>query len=119
LAADRIVILSTHIVEDVANLCSRFAVIRDGRIIADTSPSQAKAKIEGMLYEGDVAADQLSDFQSQHNVARAILVEGRNRVRIKTVAEAEVPDGFVPVQPSLEDAYLLMMNREEESLASV
>jgi ABC-2 type transport system ATP-binding protein len=119
LAADRIVILSTHIVEDVANLCSRFAVIRDGRIITDTSPSAAKAKIAGMLHEGDVAADQLSDFQSQHNVARAILVEGRNRVRIKTDAGTEVPDGFVPVQPSLEDAYLLMMNREEESLASV
>ena len=119
LAADRIVILSTHIVEDVANLCSRFAVIRDGRIITDTSPSAAKAKIAGMLYEGDVAADQLSDFQSQYHVARAILVEGRNRVRIKSEAETEIPEGFVPVQPSLEDAYLLMMNREEGSLAGV
>ncbi len=119
LASDRIVILSTHIVEDVANLCSRFAVIRDGRIIADTSPSSAKAAIDGMLYEGDVAAEQLPEFQVQHDVARAILVEGRNRVRIKTDTSSQVPAGFVPVQPSLEDAYLLMMNRDEKSLATV
>ena len=110
LATDRIVILSTHIVEDVANLCSRFAVIRDGRIVTDTSPSQAKAEIEGTLFEGDVPAESLADFQSQHSVARAILVEGRNRVRIQA-DHGQVPDGFVPVAPTLEDAYLLMMNR--------
>ena len=81
LAEDRIVILSTHIVEDVANLCSRFAVIRDGRIIADTSPTAAKTDIGETLFEGDVAVDQLETFQQSHNIARAILVEGRNRVR--------------------------------------
>jgi ABC-type multidrug transport system ATPase subunit len=112
LAADRIVILSTHIVEDVANLCSRFAVIRDGRIIADTSPSKAKQEIEGQLYEGSVAAENLSEFQSAHEVARAILVEGRNRVRIKVESDQAIPEGFEPVPASLEDAYLLMMNHE-------
>jgi len=117
LAEDRIVILSTHIVEDVANLCSRFAVIRDGRIIADTSPTAAKSAIEGLLYEGNVAVDQLDEFQSGHNVARAILVEGRNRVRIKLEDSSVVPPNFVPVQPSLEDAYLLMMNQIENSAA--
>ena len=117
LAGDRIVILSTHIVEDVANLCSRFAVIRDGRIIADTSPSAARSEIDGTLFEGNVAVDRLNEFQEQFNVARAILVEGRNRVRISVEDTSTVPNGFVPVQPTLEDAYLLMMNRSEESLA--
>jgi ABC-2 type transport system ATP-binding protein len=119
LASDRIVILSTHIVEDVANLCPRFAVIRDGRIIADTSPSEAKARIQGSLYEGDVAAEALSDFQLKHDVARAILVEGKNRVRIRSESASEVPGGFVSVQPSLEDAYLLMMTQDEKALATV
>lgn len=119
LAADRIVILSTHIVEDVANLCSRFAVIRDGRIIADTSPSEAKAVIQGSLYEGDVTSEALPDFQSKHDVARAILVEGKNRVRIRSESASNIPDGFVPVQPSLEDAYLLMMTQDEKTLAAV
>jgi ABC-2 type transport system ATP-binding protein len=110
LAAERIVILSTHIVEDVANLCSRFAVIRDGRIIADTSPSAAKAEIEGTLFEGDVDNQLMIAFQSRHRVARAILVEGRNRVRIQVTNGTEIPDGFVPVNASLEDAYLLKMH---------
>ena len=52
LAADRIVLLSTHIVEDVAVLCPRFAVIRDGRLIADTTPGEARRAIEGTIYEG-------------------------------------------------------------------
>lgn len=113
LAVNRIVILSTHIVEDVANLCSRFAVIRDGRIIVDTSPTAARSEIDNMLFEGDVAAEELAGFQATHDVARAILVEGRNRVRIRIDGQRGVPEGFIPVQPTLEDAYLLMMNRDE------
>ncbi len=119
LAAERIVILSTHIVEDVANLCSRFAVIRDGRIIADTSPSAAKAEIEGTLYEGDVDNQQMVAFQSRHKVARAILVEGRNRVRIQAAGGSDVPPGFAPVSASLEDAYLLKMHAGKVQRAAV
>ncbi len=52
LAADRIVILSTHIVEDVSVLCSRFAVIRDGRVVALTTPAEARALIEGRICAG-------------------------------------------------------------------
>src|SRR5262245_49469596 len=54
LAQDRIVILSTHIVEDVAVLCPRFAIIREGRLLALTSPSEARASIAGHMFEGTV-----------------------------------------------------------------
>ena len=54
LAEDRIVLLSTHIVEDVAVLCPRFAVIRQGRLIASTTPGEARRAIEGTIYEGTV-----------------------------------------------------------------
>ncbi len=118
MASNRIVILSTHIVEDVANLCSRFAVIRDGRIIADTSPSAAKAAIEGTLYEGDVANENLAEFQSNHLVARAILVEGRNRVRIQVSDGTPIPTTFVPVAATLEDAYLLTMHDVNQPVTS-
>src|SRR6202008_1124077 len=55
LAQDRIVLLSTHIVEDVAVLCPRFAVIRSGRLIAITSPTQARTAIDGTIYEGTLS----------------------------------------------------------------
>ncbi|HET6349597.1 MAG TPA: ABC transporter ATP-binding protein, partial [Candidatus Krumholzibacteria bacterium] len=51
LAADRIVLLSTHIVEDVAVLCPRFAVIREGRLLAVTTPGEARAAIAGHIFE--------------------------------------------------------------------
>src|SRR6202163_1868962 len=57
LAADRIVLLSTHIVEDVAVLCTRFAVIREGRLIAYTTPSGATRAIEGTIYEGSISSE--------------------------------------------------------------
>src|SRR3954468_14678311 len=56
LAADRIVLLSTHIVEDVAVLCPRFVVIRHGRLVANTTPGQARRSIEGTIFEGTVPA---------------------------------------------------------------
>jgi ABC-type multidrug transport system ATPase subunit len=108
LAADRIVLLSTHIVEDVAVLCPRFAVIREGRLICDTSPTRARAAIEGRIFEGEAAAAELEELRRTRRVTEAILVEGRNRVRVYE-PEASPPRGFVPVPPTLEDAYLVMM----------
>ncbi|HEY0781611.1 MAG TPA: ATP-binding cassette domain-containing protein, partial [Thermoanaerobaculia bacterium] len=108
LAQDRIVLLSTHIVEDVAVLCPRFAVIRAGRLVAQTSPGTARAAIAGKVYEGRVAAEDLEAFGQQQQIIQAIMVEGRNRVRIH-VPEGPPPAGFEPAVPTLEDAYLLLM----------
>src|SRR5215208_1635766 len=108
LAERRTVLLSTHIVEDVAVLCPRFAVIRRGRVLAQTSPSEARRSIEGMIFEGAVGAGELDDLKRDHTVTQAILVEGRNRVRIYEPSR-DVPLGFEPVVPTLEDAYLVMM----------
>src|SRR5262245_30765768 len=52
LAQDRLVVLSTHIVEDVAVLCPRFAVIRQGRLVAETTPRAAREALRGQIYEG-------------------------------------------------------------------
>jgi ABC-2 type transport system ATP-binding protein len=108
LAADRIVLLSTHIVEDVGVLCPRFAAIRQGRLVAETSPSRARAAIEGMIFEGETTAAGLEELHAGRCVTQAILVEGRNRVRVYE-PQGRAPEGFAPVSPTLEDAYLVMM----------
>ena len=84
LAADRIVLLSTHIVEDVAVLCPRFAMIRGGRLIAYTTPAEAREAIEGTIYEGTISAEQYHRLLAdpERCVTQAYLVEGRNRVRV-------------------------------------
>ncbi len=108
LAQDRIVLLSTHIVEDVAVLCPRFAVIRDGRLLAQTRPAEARAAIAGHLFEGTVSAAELPQLKADRMVTQALLVEGHNRARVYE-PRGEPPAGFVPVAATLEDAYLVMM----------
>lgn len=108
LAADRIVLLSTHIVEDVAVLCPRFAVIRSGRLIALTTPAEARASIAGRMFEGLVAIDDLPRLRSDRMVTQALLVEGKNRARIFEPSGTP-PAGFVPAPATLEDAYLVLM----------
>jgi ABC-2 type transport system ATP-binding protein len=110
LAQDRIVLLSTHIVEDVAVLCPRFAVIREGRLIAGTTPGEARRAIDGSIYEGTVPAESYERLlaDSRLRVTQAYLVEGHNRVRVYQ-PEGDPPPGFSPVSPTLEDAYLVLI----------
>jgi ABC-type multidrug transport system ATPase subunit len=108
LAADRIVLLSTHIVEDVAVLCPRFAVIRNGRLIAYTTPTEARKAIDGTIHEGTVSSDSYNALLADpaRCITQAYLFEGHNRVRVYQ-PEGEPPAGFVEVVPTLEDAYLV------------
>lgn len=108
LAADRIVVLSTHIVEDVAVLCPRFAVIRDGRLLALTTPGEARSAIAGHIFEGTVDPADLPHLRAERTVTQALLVEGRNRARIYEPSGSP-PPGFSPVPVTLEDAYLALM----------
>jgi ABC-2 type transport system ATP-binding protein len=117
LAADRIVLLSTHIVEDVAVLCPRFAVIRKGRLVAQTSPSEARAALAGKIFEGRVASEEMEEVKRRLHVTQAVLVEGKNRVRIHQ-PDGQAPAGFEPVPATLEDAYLLLMQEAAEPQVS-
>ncbi len=108
LATSRIVLLSTHIVEDVAVLCPRFAVIRAGRLVAQTSPSEARAALDGALWEGEVDESELESLRRSRRVTQAILYEGRNRVRLYEPG-GDPPAGFVRAEPTLEDAYFVLM----------
>lgn len=108
LARDRTVVLSTHIVEDVAVLCPRFAVIRDGRLVASTTPAEARARLQGTIFEGSVAEADVEELRRTRQVTQAILVEGRTRVRIRA-AGGDVPPGFEPASPTLEDVYMVSM----------
>jgi ABC-type multidrug transport system ATPase subunit len=112
LAEQRTVILSTHIVEDVAVLCPRFAVIRSGQVVAETTPSDARRMLATAIFEGAVPVGDLDAFRRERTVTQAILVEGRNRVRIYEPSR-NVPPGFEPAVPTLEDLFLDMTTANE------
>ena len=115
LAEDRTVVLSTHIVEDVAVLCPQFAVIRSGRLVAKTTPRLAREAIAGAIWEGSVPPAELPELRRTHSVTQAVLVEGRHRVRVYAV-DGGAPQDFERVAPTLEDAYLVTM-RHADALA--
>ena len=107
LARDRTVVLSTHIVEDVAMLCPRFAVILRGGVVAQTTPSLALAAIQGRIYEGRVDDVELERLSAEGRVTQNYLVEGLNVARV-FAADGQAPCGFAAATPTLEDAYLVL-----------
>ena len=82
LAEKRIVLLSTHIVDDVSVLCPRLAIIRQGHLLAATTPGEARASVEGRIFEASVRRSDLPNLYQAHHVTRCLLVEGRIRVRV-------------------------------------
>jgi len=111
LAESCTVLLSTHIVDDVAVLCPRFAVIRHGRLLATTTPREARKAIAETIYEGEVGRHDLDVIAATFEVTQAYLVEGRHRVRVHA-PQHDVPSHFELVSPTLEDAYMLLTQRD-------
>jgi len=97
-----IVILSTHIVEDVSDLCSRMAIISHGRVLAEGEPAEAMRNVEGKIWKRIVSKDQLASFQREHAVISTRLVAGKTVVHVFSETQ---PEGFLPVPASLEDVY--------------
>ena len=98
-----IVILSTHIVDDVADLCPRFAVINKGRVLLESEPGIAVARLEGRMWRRVVGRDELDSLKSAAPIVSSRLQAGRTVVRAYS---GSVPGpGFEPVPAELEDVY--------------
>ncbi|MFJ7249156.1 ATP-binding cassette domain-containing protein [Kitasatospora sp. NPDC098652] len=106
LGADRIVVLSTHIVPDVAATADRIAVMGGGRLLHHGSPEELLRGAEGAVWELTVAADALPALRSRFPVAGTTRTpEG---VRARVLSRHAPAPGAQPVPPRLEDAYLLL-----------
>ncbi len=103
-SANKVVILSTHIVEDVRDLCSDMAIMGGGEIVARGAPEDLIDKIRGKLYRKMVEKPEVRDLKKTYNVTSSPLRRGR--VEVSVIAETPPENGFVPEDnPNLEDAY--------------
>ena len=107
LGEDAVVILSTHIVDDVSELCSRMAIIREGAILLEDEPSCAVAALEGRIWRRVIARSELADIQRAHAVISTRLLGGRTVVHVHGATPPG--PGFTPVEASLEDVYFSAM----------
>ena len=99
---DVVVILSTHIVDDVADLCSRMAIMANGQILKQGEPQQLIATLQDRLWQRVVAKTDLSAVRDQVKVLSTRRTAGQ--LEVKTVSD-QAPPGFEPAAPSLEDVY--------------
>jgi ABC-2 type transport system ATP-binding protein len=102
-----VVILSTHIVEDVSELCSHMAIIDKGRIKLEAEPIAAIAALEGRIWRRVVERAQLQEYMERFPVVSTKLLGGRTVVRVR--ADAQPEEGFELSEPSLEDVYFTAM----------
>jgi ABC-2 type transport system ATP-binding protein len=111
LGQQAVVILSTHIVEDVSELCSRMAIINKGQIRLEADPLSAIATLRGRVYLKEVARSELAAYSASHAVISTKLLAGRTVIR---VLADQPPAGFEPIEPSLEDVYFAAMRSSAE-----
>ncbi|MFM9862402.1 MAG: ABC transporter ATP-binding protein [Micropepsaceae bacterium] len=98
-----VVILSTHIVDDVAQLCSDMAIISKGNIVRQGAPAALIAELNGKVWRAFITKAELDQAKAQFNVILSRLVGGRTLIHV--VSDANPGQGFEPVTPDLEDVY--------------
>jgi ABC-2 type transport system ATP-binding protein len=104
-----VVMLSTHIVSDVSNLCSNFAVIRGGKILSATSPETALAELDGRIWEATLPREQAADLKTSGKVISTQVAGGRARVRMLS-KNGKPQEPFTAVAATLEDYYFIVVN---------
>ena len=104
-----VVILSTHIVDDVADLCSRMAIIDKGEILLAGTPAEAVAALRGQIWQRTIAKEALDELRVHHNIISTRLVAGRTVVRVQN--NEQPGEGFEPAQPEVEDVYFTALRR--------
>jgi ABC-2 type transport system ATP-binding protein len=103
LGENTIVILSTHIVEDVRTLCSDFAIICKGEVLRSGNPDEAVNELGGYIYSTTIEKAQIEEYKAKYRVISAQMKSGRLNIRI--FSETDPNNGFIPVEPVLEDIY--------------
>jgi ABC-2 type transport system ATP-binding protein len=98
-----VVVLSTHIVEDVADLCSRMAIIAKGQVLMTGEPREAIATLKQRVWSRLIAKASLEEYKSRYMVLSTRLIAGQPRIHIHS--ESDPGDGFTQVDPDLEDVY--------------
>jgi len=106
-----VVILSTHIVEDVEELCTDMAIINRGRVIMQGNPLESIDNIEGRIWRKRITKDELPVFRTKYKVISEKLISGQPEIRV--LADIPPQDSFESVVPDLADVYFSIIYEDE------
>ncbi len=103
IASSKVVILSTHIVEDVHDLCTQMAILQEGKIITKGIPLDLVKEKEGTIWSAIIPKDELDEYQNRYTVISTQLLAGKTQIHV--FAESKPSPMFEIIQTSLEDLY--------------
>ncbi|MFZ5843796.1 MAG: ABC transporter ATP-binding protein [Pseudomonadota bacterium] len=111
-----VVILSTHIVEDVTDLCPRMAIISKGEVLLAGEPRAAIEAMQSRIWRKQISKTELADYQAQYKVLSTRLVGGQPVIHV--YSDQALDSGFTAVEPDLEDVYFRQLRRHESLTAA-
>lgn len=106
---DRIVILSTHLVEDVRNLCSKMAIMNEGKVLLQGNPTDLIQSLEGKIWRKQIQKEELIHCKNEYSVISSQFTAGKMNVN---VFSGQQLSDFQIVNPSLEDVYFSTLNQK-------
>jgi len=98
-----VVILSTHIVADVSDLCAKMAIINKGKIVLTENTLQVISQLEGKIWEKEILKTDLAEYEQKYTIISTRLFAGKTFIR--TYCERHPDNGFSPVKANMEDVY--------------
>ena len=110
------VIFSTHIVDDVKELCNEMAILNGGRILKQTTPIEATKEIKGQIWTKIVERDDLDSMETTYNLLSSNYNQD-NTLNIRVHALEKPADDFKPAEPQLDDVYFIALKQDESVLA--
>jgi ABC-type multidrug transport system ATPase subunit len=103
-----IVILSTHIVEDVSNLCNKMAVMNLGQVMFNGKTTEALDLLKGKIYKVVIAKEEIAEYRQQHNVISTRVAEGK--IVVHVLSDSLPNSKFTAIDGDLEDVYFSYIN---------
>ena len=107
-----IVILSTHIVDDVRELCTKMAIMNEGRIVYHGSPDDAMNALQGKVYQKIVSRENLDTYAEQYQIISNKMVGGKPLIHV--YSDADPQNDFEQVKPNLEDVFFSKINTSHQ-----
>jgi ABC-type multidrug transport system ATPase subunit len=117
IGAQVVVILSTHIVEDVTDLCPRMAMICNGQVLMSGEPREAIAAMRDRVWSKLIGKAELPEYQARYTVLSTRLIAGEPLIHV--YSETRPEEGFAAVDPDLEDVYFQRLRQHSAAPASV
>lgn len=109
IAEDTIVVFSTHIVDDIKELCPKMAIINKGKVVLQGNPVELIDGLNGNVYEKSIKRGEIGSYKKRYQVINEKLFLGKPMIQI--ISDEDPRNGFVSVEASLEDVYFSQINQ--------